>query len=244
MVLEVDEETKEALREAFKDMVNNVECLVFVSNDPECEYCQTTLDLCELLRETSNGKIIVKVFWKEKDEEVFQKYFVNRVPSVLLYNGYIRYTGIPAGEEVRGLVETIIRLSTNDPGLNPQTIAELKTKLKGKAYVEVIVTPTCPYCPYAALEANMFAFASEGKVIADTVEALENSDIADMYGVTAVPTVAINGNVEFVGVPREDMLLKAILKHQKENIKLPFHPERIRYHPHLHHEHEYEEYEF
>jgi len=242
MVLEVDEETKEALREALKDMVNTVECLVFTSNEPECEYCQTTLDLCELLKETSNGKIVVKVFWKERDKEAFQKYYVSRVPSVLLYNGYIRYTGIPAGEEVRGLVETIIRISTNDPGLNPQTIAELKTKLKGKAYVEVIVTPTCPYCPYAVLEANMFAFASEGKVIADTVEALENSDIADLYGVTAVPTVAINGNVEFIGVPREDMLLKAILRFQREDIKLPFHPEKIGYHRHYHRGFGYEEF--
>ncbi len=227
MVLEVDEDTREALREAFKDMVNNVECLVFVSKDPECEYCETAIDLCELLKETSEGKVIVKIFWKEKDEKTFEKYFVNRVPSVLLYNGYIRYTGVPAGEEVRGLVETIIRLSTEDTGLNPQIIAELKTKLTGKAYVEVIVTPTCPYCPYAALEANMFAFASKGKIIADTIEALENSDIADFYGVTAVPTIAINGNVEFVGIPREDMLLKAILKHQKPEINLPFHPEKM-----------------
>lgn len=225
MVLEVDEETKLALRNALKDMKKTVECLVFVSKNPDCEYCETTVDLCDLLKETSNGKINVKVFYEENvsDKDVFKKYHVIRTPTIILHNGYIRYTGIPAGEEVRGLIETIVRLSTEDPGLSSATIVALKEQLKGKVYVEVIVTPTCPYCPYAVLIANMFAFVGNGKIIADTIEALENPDIADFYGVTTVPTVVVNGVVEFMGVPKEEMLLKAMLKHQKPSIKLPFH---------------------
>ncbi|HDJ94771.1 MAG TPA: glutaredoxin [Acidilobales archaeon] len=224
LALEVNEETKEALREALRDMVNPVECMVFVTKDPRCAYCEATVQLCKLLSETSNGKVVIKVFYEERSEDrkVFEKFKVTRTPSLILHNGYIRYTGIPAGEELKGLIETLIRLSTGNPGLSSRTIDALKNQLKGKAYIEVIVTPTCPYCPYAALEANMFAFASEGKIISDIVEAVENPDIADYYGVTMVPVVVINGNVEFIGVPREDMLLKAIFKHQKEQLEIPF----------------------
>ena len=224
MVLEVDEETKEALREALSDMVNPVECLVFISDNPEeCDFCRETVELCKLLEETSNGKVVVKVFNINRDREYFLKYNVDRVPSVLLLDGRIRYTGIPAGEEIKGLVETIVRISVNESGLLDSTVESLRRNLKGKAYVEVIVTPTCPYCPYAAVLANMFAFMGEGKLIADIVEAIENPDIADEYGVTAVPTVVVNGHVEFVGVPQEEDLLVAVLKLQQDEVPIPFH---------------------
>ncbi|RLE90812.1 MAG: glutaredoxin [Thermoprotei archaeon] len=225
MELEVDEETKKALREALKDMVNPVECMVFVTKDLECAYCETTVQLCKLLSETSNGKVVAKIFYEERNEDkkMFERYKVIRKPSILLYNGYIRYTGIPAGEELKGLIETLIRLSTGDPGLSNETIDALRSQLKGKAYIEVIVTLTCPYCPYAALEANMFAFASKGKIMTDIVEAMENPDIADYYGITVVPAIVINGNVEFIGVPKEKLLLKAVFRYQKDHIELPFH---------------------
>lgn len=225
MELEIDEETKKALREALKDMVNPVECMVFVTKNPECAYCETTVQLCKLLSETSNGKVVAKIFYEEnvEDKKIFERYRVIRKPSILLYNGYIRYTGIPAGEELKGLIETLIRLSTGDTGLSNETMDALRNQLKGKAYIEVIVTPTCPYCPYAALEANMFAYASEGKIIADVIEAMENPDIADYYGITAVPAIVINGNVEFIGVPKEKLLLKAVFRYRKDHIELPFH---------------------
>jgi len=228
MVLEVDEETKEALKEAFLELVEPVECLVFTSKNEECLYCEETVELCKLLEETSNGMISVKVFNKEDDPEVFNEYGVNRVPSILLLDGIIRYTGIPSGEEIRGLVETIIRISAKASGLEENTIVKIKEELKGKVYIEVIVTPTCPYCPYAALLANMFALVGEGKIISDTIEALENPDIAEEYGITAVPAIVINGNVEFIGIPHEEDLLKAIIKYQQEEIPIPWH----RKHPH------------
>ncbi|MGC8675677.1 thioredoxin family protein [Fervidicoccus sp.] len=39
--------------------------------------------------------------------------------------------------------------------------------------------------------------------MADTVEAYENTDIADKYNVMSVPVIAINGEVAFVGLPYE-----------------------------------------
>ena len=236
MVLEVDEETKEALREAFKELVEPVECLIFVSRTEHCHYCEDTIDLFRLLEETSNGKIKVKVYYKEENPELFDKYNVDRIPTVILADGLIRYTGIPAGEEVRGVVETLIRISSGNSGLDEDTIKSLREELRGKAYIEVIVTPTCPYCPYAALLANMFAYVSGGKIISDIVEALENPDIADEYGVTAVPAVIVNGNMEFVGVPQEEDLLKAVIRYQMDEVPVPWHRDHPHSPPGHHHE--------
>ncbi|AFH42152.1 protein disulfide oxidoreductase [Fervidicoccus fontis] len=206
---ELDEETLEALEEALRDMASPVIAEIFVKES--CYYCQETIKLLSYFREKSpsvNGKKLFDfvVYDKEKDVEKFKQYGISRTPTVTLVEGRIRYTGIPSGEEIRSLVETIIRISQNDSGLEESSKQTIKS-INRKVYIEVIITPSCPYCPYAALLANMIAFESyksgNKSVIADTVEAYENPDIADKYNVMSVPVIAINGEVAFVGLPYE-----------------------------------------
>ncbi len=211
-------EARAGLREALADMKSPVEALVFVEEG--CDTCAATLEMMQVMKEESpvvNGKHLFdyRVFWRGKDDEFFDEYKVDRVPSVLLLDGYIRYTGIPAGEEIKGFVETVIRISENESGLEESTKEGLR-RLSGCYYIENVVTPQCPYCPYAALLINMFAFEAkkQGKpcVVADTVEAYENEDIANKYNVMSVPAIAINGQVEFIGVPYEDDLLAKLFE--------------------------------
>ncbi len=212
-------EELEGLREALKDMVNPVDVYVFLDNRREvCRYCSNTLELIKVISEVCPGKLVRQhVIYRDKDvNDLFRKFNVNRVPTVALLEGIIKYTGMPAGEEIRGLIETIIRISNNESGLNKETKEKIAS-LKGRVHIEVIVTPTCPYCPYAALLANMFAFESYSNgrkvVTSEIVEAYENPDIADKYGVVTVPVIVINGKVEFVGLPYEDQLLERVVEH-------------------------------
>ncbi|AEM38825.1 glutaredoxin-like domain protein [Pyrolobus fumarii 1A] len=218
-------EDREALREALSDMENPVDIHVFIG--PDCEYCNEAVELVKILVEESpekNGQKLLRmhVWEKGKHDNVFKEHGVERIPSITLLDGVIRYTGVPAGEEVRGLVETIIRISTNDSGLDSSTVERIK-RINKPVHIEVVVTPQCPYCPYAALLANMFAFeawkAGRRDFIADTVEAYENPDIAEKYGVTTVPAIAINGVLAFVGVPYEedfiDRIERIVLRREK-----------------------------
>ncbi len=218
-------EDREELREALADMEKPVDIHVFIG--PNCEYCKEAVELVKVLVEEAperNGQKLLRmhVWEKGKHDEEFKRQKVERVPTVTLLDGVIRYTGVPAGEEVRGLVETIIRISTDDSGLEETTIERIR-KIDKPVHIEVVVTPQCPYCPYAALLANMFAFeawkAGRRDFIADTVEAYENPDIADKYNVTSVPAIAINGVLAFVGVPYEedfiDRIERIVLRHEK-----------------------------
>ena len=215
---DLDPDMKEALKEALQDMRGPVEALVFVKD--KCYYCEETKKLLQHFVEASpevDGRKLFsyRVIHLDKDREEAQKYGINRAPTVAFIDGYIRYTGIPSGEEIRSLVETIIRLSEGNPGLEDESREKLK-QLNKQVKVEVIITPSCPYCPYAALMANMVAFESylQGKklVIADTVEAYENPDIADKYHVMSVPAIAINETVAFVGLPYEQDFVDKILE--------------------------------
>ena len=209
----------EELRETLTEMVEPVRIDVFVG--PNCETCEDTVKLIRAFEEAApevrGRKLIeVRVFDKSNPEDAkeFARQGIERIPSVTLLDGYIRYTGIPAGEEVRGLVETILRISEGDSGLEEET-KKILANLKNRVYIETIVTPSCPYCPYAVLLANMLAYEAwkQGtrSVISDTVEAYENPDIADKYGVMSVPAIALNGKMAFIGVPYEEDFIHYIV---------------------------------
>jgi len=216
--LDLGPEFMQELRETLEDMVDPVEINVFIG--PNCPTCDDTVKLMKAFEEAApvrNGQKLIKLNIYDKSNPEHEKYFkeqnVERIPTVTLIDGYIRYTGIPADEEIRGFVETVIRISEGDSGLEETTKQEL-ANLKGKVYIETIVTPSCPYCPYAVLLANMFAYESykQGSkaVISDTVEAYENPDIADKYGVQSVPAIAINGMLAFIGVPYEEDFIRYV----------------------------------
>lgn len=210
--LELTPDFVQELKETLSYMVKPVRIDVFVG--PKCDTCEDTVKLVKLIQENSpmvNGKhlIEVRIFDKSRqgDLEEFKRQNVSRIPTVTLIDGYIRYTGIPADEEIKGLIETIMRISEGESGLEEETKRVLNN-LRNTVYIETIVTPSCPYCPYAVLLANMLAYeAWKGggrKVISDTVEAYENPDIADKYGVMSVPAIALNGKLAFIGVPYEE----------------------------------------
>ena len=216
--VDFDPEEIEALREALNDMRDKVHADIFVSD--ECEWCEATISMFKTISENSpirNGENLFrfKVYKKDSDDSIIKKLGINRFPTIYFLDGSIRYYGIPAGEEIRALVETIIRISQNDSGLEPDTIRRIK-EFNSRAVIETIVTPSCPYCPYAVLLANMVAFesykAGKSNIISVVVEAYENMDIAEKYAVTSVPTIAINERVEFIGVPYEDQLLESIYR--------------------------------
>ncbi|MFP3173162.1 MAG: thioredoxin family protein [Vulcanisaeta sp.] len=225
--IEVDEETKEIIKEILSQMKDTVEVLFFTSNtcgNRDTNWCVPTEELLDLLADLAPpGKLIVKKMRYEENSDAFTKYRVEpqRVPIIYLLDGAIRYLGAPLGEEVRAFIETIVRISLGETKLRPKTKKGLETLINSgtdkRVEVMTVVTPSCPYCPYAVLMANMFAYDSKGKVISTTVEAYEEGDIADMYQVSAVPTVVLRredqdvGNVEFIGVPPESDLLKKVL---------------------------------
>jgi len=216
--LELTPDFMEELRETLADMIDPVSIDVFIG--PNCGTCDDTVRLMKAIEESApvrNGRRLIQLRIFDKGNrghhDAFRAQNVERVPSVTLLDGYIRYTGIPAGEEIRGLIETIMRISEGDSGLEDST-KEAIADIKGRVYIETVVTPSCPYCPYAVLLANMFAYEAYKQgvrnIISDTVEAYENPDIADKYGVMSVPAIAINGRMTFVGVPYEEDFLEYI----------------------------------
>ena len=205
---------KKYIREKFeKELVREVP-IVFLKSE-NCEFCPPTEEFLKELAELSENKL--KLTIQEMTNFHAQILGVNRGPVIVMGNhGEIRYTGAPIGEESWGFLEAILLLSNRKHGL--EKYEEHLQSLDKKVKIETIVTPTCPWCPHAAVLAHKIAVASNGKVISDVIEAYEFPEIADKFGVTGVPTVVLSvggnytGKVFWVGVPELHALIRAVIK--------------------------------
>ncbi len=196
----ISDEVAAQLKSRFDaEMMRPVE-LVLIKGLKNEEYTRWTEQMLNELSELTN-LIKVRVHDIRMEPEVVEKYNVSRTPTVLIDPdaGYkIRYTGAPTGYEAWAFVETIILVSRDESqlGLKTREILKAASDSNREAHVMIFVTPTCPYCPHQVLLANKFAIELKGIVEADCVEAYENPDLADIYGVSAVPhnVIALKGN--------------------------------------------------
>ena len=79
--------------------------------------------------------------------------------------------------------------------------------------VEVFSTNSCPHCP-SAIDAAQVAKDKLGDAIEVEVVKIDESEAnrqrAIEYQIMAVPTIVINGEVTFVGAPRDDELIEKL----------------------------------
>jgi len=76
--------------------------------------------------------------------------------------------------------------------------------------IEVFTSPSCPYCPMAIEVVDAVKKEMPDDIEVEKIDIMQNREKAIEYGLMAVPAVAINGTVKFVGAPEKEELEKAI----------------------------------
>ncbi len=175
------------VKEILKPVEKEVKILFFRDDGPECQYCNVIEELLEDIH-SANEKVVYEVYHVKKDVEVAKKYGVEKGPVILFEEApRIQYWGIPSGHEFPAFLGDILLVGTGklDFELNPH-LKEHIDAIDEDLIVYVFVTPSCPYCPYAVKAAHRIAYLSP-RVKGIMVEAIEYSDLADRYNVSAVP---------------------------------------------------------
>ncbi|EQB65562.1 MAG: glutaredoxin-like protein [Thermoplasmatales archaeon I-plasma] len=208
---------KTYLRDEFKkNLKNEVKLYVFTSEE-DCQYCDQTVEIAHELQETSD-KIDVEVLGL--DSEKAKKWGIDKAPTTVVTSNSgseharIKYIGIPMGYEFSSLVEDIRRISRNDPEIEPEVQKKLE-EIDKPVTIRVFVTPTCPYCPKAVGTAHKFALANKN-ITGEMVEATEFPAWADEWGVSSVPHIVINGDVQFVGAYPDENFVDYVLEAYKK----------------------------
>jgi len=221
MALISDGDKKIIKEEFFSKLINPVRLLVFIGKD-HCQYCDQLKQLVEEISELSN-LVTYELHDFDSEKELAEKYRINIAPAVVITQDGkdlgVRYFGLPAGHEFGSFLEDIVDVSKGETDL----LEETKEALKGinkDVQIYVFVTPTCPYCPMAVRMAHKFAIehalAGNDKILGDMIEAIEFPELADQYGVMAVPKVVIKvdseDKVSFEGAYPEKMFLEKLLE--------------------------------
>ncbi len=82
--------------------------------------------------------------------------------------------------------------------------------------VEVFTSPSCPYCPMAIQLVEDVKKDMMDELEVEKIDIMVDQEKAREYGLMAVPAIALNGVVKFVGAPGKDELLEAIKEEMAE----------------------------
>lgn len=216
MPIEYDDELVNELREKLSAMVNPVKLVFLVDPGARCDYCDEIRSILKLLTSSSDKLEFVELSKGSLESEKFE---APLYPAILMNGGKgynIRFFGAPVGYEFATLVEDIIDVSQGYPrGLPIQLAEALIRHVTRRTVIKVFVTPTCPYCPLAVRTAHRFAMVNP-LIYGDMIESLEFPELADAYGVYAVPKVVIEvdgeDKAEFEGALPEVYFAAEVLK--------------------------------
>jgi len=202
---------REFVRSKFEKELEGEVRIIYFTQDFECEYCAETEELLREVASLSN-KIRMEIYDFERDEDKARKWNIDKIPATLLFGQReygVRFFGVPSGYEFATLLEDMVDVSRGMSRLSRQT-KETLASIRVPVHIKVFVTPTCPYCPRAVRIAHQMAIESE-YVTADMIEAIEFPQLANKYGVMAVPKVVINDVVSFEGALPEPQFLHYVM---------------------------------
>ena len=177
--------------------------------------CQTCFDTEQLLKEVTplSDKLSLEIRNFVTDVEDVRRFGIDKIPAICPVGEKdhgIRIYGIPSGYEFLTFLETLLHLSARESGVTEETRTALKTLTKS-VHLQVFVTPTCPYCPRAAITGIQLAMESD-LISCSVVEISEFPHLAQRYGVMSVPKVVINETRSFEGALQEGAFADQILQ--------------------------------
>lgn len=205
----LNDEIVKNVTEMLADLPNDVRLVVFTTEEG-CEYCKEIVQLAQEVAATS-PKLTAEIYNFDAVPGKAAEFNITMAPAIAIVGTRdygLRYYGIPSGYEFSTLLYGIQRAGQGQAELDPQTMSFLEG-LNQPVNLQVFVTPTCPYCPRAAMLAYEMAVASD-KVVADVVESMEFPALADEFNVMGVPLSVINGKERVEGAAPPYMIVNAI----------------------------------
>jgi len=204
----LNENTRARLTDYLKDLREDVQVVLF-TQEYECDACREThqflTELCEL-----SDQIFLTVYDFVNNKAMAQSLQIAQIPAIALLDHHqqdtrIRFYGPPGGYEINSFLHSL-KAVAGMPEVIPLHTAERIKKINRSVHIQVFVTPLCPYCPAAVINAHRLALENPN-IRADMVDASVFPHLANKYRVTGVPKMIINETHELMG----SQPLKAIL---------------------------------
>jgi len=183
-------------------LAGEVKVILFTSKIG-CLYCGQTRQLLEEIASLTD-LVNLEVLDRGEEGAKAKSMAVDLSPTTVIVasNGArLHYVGMPAGRQLRSLVEDLVDASRGRSEMDDETRDTIR-RVNAPTVIKVFVTPVCPYSPLVVRSAHRFAIENL-MIRAFMVETVEFPDLAKRYGVVGVPRTVINDKVGFDGAPDE-----------------------------------------
>lgn len=136
----VPHQDDDVLKKKFQVLKNEVPIHVFTREGVNQPFNRFVVALAKELQKLSPK---IPAFFYSLDDDIAKKYDVSRSPTVLIDpdHYHIRYTGSPAGEEIRSFLDAITMLSLRKTFLSEESRKKL-SELTEPRHIKVFVSPT------------------------------------------------------------------------------------------------------
>ncbi len=132
----------------------------------------------------------------------------------------IRWLGAPLGHEIQTFMEALAIIGRGEPGLSEPAAKEL-AKLDEPRKIKVFVSPSCPYCPQAAVDAIRLAVARPELVSLEIIDIQANPELADRYEAHSVPQIFANDHLIYLGAPSQELLVASLVALEPRSYFIP-----------------------
>jgi len=209
----LQERDRLALQQRLTGLPHIVKLVVFTTNR-QPETSELVSQLMQELVSLGGGQLMLEQHALEAEPTVAGEYGITHAPAIVVRTEEkdygIRYLGVPAGFEFASLVGAIEDVGKGDPALSPDSRLALAT-LRTPVHIRVFVTYGCPYCPAAVRMAHKLAMASD-LITAEGVSSEDFPELANQYGVMAVPKTVVNERHSFEGALPEPAFVQQVLR--------------------------------
>ncbi len=206
----LNDDIRSQVKEMLDDLPHEVQLVVFTKPE-ECPYCPTIVELTQEIAEATD-KVSAEVYDFSEDREMVERYQIEKAPAIAIVGAKdygLRFFGLPANYEFSTLLHGIqVAGHGAAAALDDETQAYL-AELEEPVHLQVFVTPTCPYCPGAAVLAYDMAVENDN-VRGEVVEASEFQELSERYNVMGVPLNVINETERVEGRAPQSMIVDAI----------------------------------
>ena len=207
----LNDEIRGQVRELLDGMPTVVRLVFFKMPEADCEYCAIIEELITELASVTD-KLAVETYRLDEHAEQAAAYGIDKAPALAIVGAKdygLRFFGVPANYEFSTLIHGIQAAGHGAPAQLDEATMSYLASLDAPVHYQVFVTPTCPYCPGAAVLAYDMAVASDW-VRAEVIEATEFPELSDHYGVMGVPLNVINETGRVEGRAPQNMIVDAI----------------------------------